>query len=374
MLPFRRLPARAGCILLAILAAPAGAGAQPPLRVTLPPVTVTAQKEPQDPQKLPVSVTAVTLETLADADVRSVSDAAVLAPNTFFNEFTARKLSNPRFRGVGGSPTNPAVTTYIDGVPQLNGNSSSMELIGVQQIEFVRGPQSALFGRNALSGLVNITSARPSLQDWTGAVTGPYGNFSWGDVRGTVAGPLVADKLALGIGVGYSGRDGFTKNDVTGHDLDSRSAAFTKVQLLWVPAVGWEVRGILNGERARDGDYALNDLGALRANPFHVSRNFEGFTHRDIIAPTALVSHAGNAVDFSTTTGFVSWKTEDLTDLDYTVLPLLTRSNNEKDHQFTQEFRVASSKNAAVALDRVTLKWQSGVFFFTQNYTQDAIN
>ena len=345
------------------------------LRFRLPTVSVTAQKEPENVQDLPVSVSAVTSDTLEASGTRSIREAAQFAPNTFFSEFTARKLSNPRFRGIGGSPANPAVTTYIDGVPQLNGNSSSIELIGVQQIEFVRGPQSALFGRNALGGLVNITSARPSLKDWTGAVTSPYGNFNWGDVRGTVAGPLVADKLAVGIGLGYSGRDGFTKNDVTGHDLDSRSAAFTKVQLLWAPAPRWEVRGILNGERARDGDYALNDLGALRANPFHVSRDFEGFTHRDIVAPTALVSHAGNAVDFSSTTGFVSWKTEDSTDLDYTVLPLFTRTNSEKDHQFTQELRVASARNAAVALtNRLALKWQAGLFVFTQNYTQDAVN
>src|SRR6195256_3158226 len=177
MFPFRRLLTRAGCGFLAILAAPAGAGAQPPLRVTLPPVTVTAQKEPEDPQKLPVSVTAVTHETLADADVRTVSDAAAFAPNTFFNEFTARKLSNPRFRGVGASPGNPGITTYIDGVPQLNANSSSIELIGIEQIEFVRGPQSALFGRNALGGVINVTSARPSLQRWTGSLVGPFGNF-----------------------------------------------------------------------------------------------------------------------------------------------------------------------------------------------------
>ena len=345
------------------------------IRFRLPTVTVTAQKEPENVQDLPVSVTAVTSDTLEASGARSISEAAQFAPNVFFSEFTARKLSNPRFRGVGGSPTNPAVTTYIDGVPQLNGNSSSIELIGVQQIEFVRGPQSALFGRNTLGGLVNITSARPSLKDWTGTVQGPFGNFNWGDVRATVAGPLVADKLALGIGVGYSGRDGFTKNDVTGHDLDSRSGVFGKVQLVWVPTAAWEVRGILNSERARDGDYALNDLGALRANPFHVSRDFEGFTHRDIVAPTALVSHAGNAVDFSSTTGFVSWKTEDSTDLDYTVLPLFTRSNSEKDHQFTQELRVASASNAAVALtNRLALKWQAGLFFFTQNYTQDAVN
>jgi iron complex outermembrane receptor protein len=345
------------------------------VRLRLPTVTVTAQKEPETVQDVPVSVTAVTEQTLEDAGINSVSDAAQYAPNTFFNEFTARKLSNPRFRGVGSSPGNPGVTTYIDGVPQLNANSSSIELLDVSQIEFVRGPQSALFGRNTLGGLVNITSARPSFRNWSGRVVGPYGNFSSGSLQASASGPLVADKLALGVGIGYSGREGYTVNDVTGHDLDSRSAVFGKAQVLWTAGAAWTVRGIFSAERARDGDYALNDLGALRSNSFHVSRDFEGFTHRDLVTPTLHVGRTGRTVDFSSVTGFVWWKTEDLTDLDYLPLPLITRSNNEKDHQFTQEFRVASAKNAAIRLsDGVTLRWQGGLFLFTQNYNQDAIN
>ena len=97
----------AACSLIAALFAPAPAAAQqpapspqPPLRTTLPPITVTAQKEPDDPQKLPVSVTAVSNDTLENAGIRSISEASVYAPNTFFNEFTARKLSNARFRGI----------------------------------------------------------------------------------------------------------------------------------------------------------------------------------------------------------------------------------------------------------------------------------
>ena len=91
-------------------------------------------------------------------------------------------------------------------------------------------------------------------------------------------------------------------------------------------------------------------LGSLRANPYHASHNFEGFTHRNLVTPTFLVSRTGKAVDFSSTTGWVWWKTEDATDLDYTPLPLITRDNNEKDLQFTQEFRFASAKNVSVAL------------------------
>ena len=235
MLPVRRLSCAAGLFAL-LLASPdayAQPDAQPVIRFTLPPVTVTAQKEPADPQTLPVSVTAVLQGTLEDAAVRSVSDAAGYAPNTYFNEFTARKLSNARVRGVGAGPTNPGVASYIDGVPQLNANSSSVELIDVEQIEFVRGPQSALFGRNALGGVINITSARPSLTKWSGGLSGPYGNFSTGDLRGAASGPIVANKIAASVGFGYSTREGFTKNDLTGNDLDSRSAVFGKGQLLW---------------------------------------------------------------------------------------------------------------------------------------------
>jgi len=283
MFPFRRL---SGAFSLLVLLAASDARAQPAIRFTVPPITVTAQKEPADPQTLPVSVTAVTRATLDDDAVRTVSDAAGFAPNTFFNEFSARKLSNARFRGVGASPANPGVTSYIDGVPQLNANSSSVELIDVDQIEFVRGPQSALFGRNALGGIINITSGRPSLTTWTGSLSGPYGNFHGGDLRGAVSGPLATNKVAVGLGFGYTTRNGFTKNDVTGNDLDSRSALFGKGQILWKPDTRWEARAMFNGERARDGDYALNDLAAVRANPFHASRNVEGFTHRDILAQT----------------------------------------------------------------------------------------
>jgi outer membrane receptor protein involved in Fe transport len=85
------------------------------VRFRLPTITVTAQKEVEDIQEAPVSVTAVTADVLEQTGARSVSEASQLAPNTFFSEFTARKLSNPRFRGIGSSPNNPGVTTYIDG-------------------------------------------------------------------------------------------------------------------------------------------------------------------------------------------------------------------------------------------------------------------
>jgi iron complex outermembrane receptor protein len=308
-----------------------------------------------------------------DSGAIVVSDLA--APNIYFTEFTARKLSNPRFRGIGASPANPAVTTYYDGVPQLNANTSSIDLLEVGQVEYVRGPQSTLFGRNAIGGLINVTSVRPSLSGWTGRLSVPFANFSSRDVRGSVAGPVIDGKLAVSGAVQYGQRDGFTVNDLNGNDVDSREGFSAKGQMLWTPNRSWETRVIVNGERNRDGDYALSDLGGLRANPYHVMHDFEGYTNRDIFATTILNRHESTRLSVTSTTGFLKWKTEDATDLDYTPLPLIVRNNNEESFQFTQEVRLASAPNAAIRLsDGAALKWQAGVFLFTQNYEQNAVN
>lgn len=342
--------------------------------VTLPTVIVTAQKEPVDVKEVPASVTVVTADTIADAGIRIVSDAAILAPNTVFTEFTARKLSNPRFRGLGSSPANPAITTYIDGVPQLNSNSSSIELLDVDQIEFVRGPQSSLFGRNTLGGIVNIRSAPPATSNWTGSLAAPFGDYGSKEVRGRVSGPL-GDKAAVSVAAGRQQREGYTRNTITGNDVDFRDGTFAKAQLLLTPVQTWEARVIYSHEHSRDGDFALGDLDSIRQNPFQVARDFEGFTDRDINATTVNLRGSGERIAIDATTGFVKWKTDDATDLDYTPLALATRTNTERDFQFTQEFRLASPQNAPTRLtDTLMLKWQGGLEFFRQNYDQLAVN
>lgn len=340
--------------------------------ITLPPVTVTAQKEPAEIQKVPVSVTVVPFDWLQLGS--TVSDAGIYSPNTYFSEFTARKLTNPRFRGIGASPANPSITTFIDGVPMLNANASNIELLDVSQVEFVRGPQSSLFGRNTLGGLINVSSARPSLTRWSGQAAVPFGNYSAREVRANASGPLT-DTVAFGGSISYAQRDGFTKNDLTGNDIDDREATSGKAQLLWTPASHWEARVIASAERARDGDYALSDLDGLRQVHHRSSRDFEGQTDRDIASVSVLTRREGNRIAFSTTTGFVRWKTFDATDLDYMPLPLVSRENTEKDFQFTQEVRLASAAAAPVRLgDAVSLAWQTGAFLFTENYEQLAQN
>lgn len=363
--------------LFVLLASSASFAQSQPPTVTLPPVVVTAERESADVKDVPASVTAVTAQTISDSGLRAITDAVIFAPNSVFTEFTARKVSNARFRGIGSSPGNPAITTYIDGVPQLNSNSSNIELLDVQQIEFVRGPQSPLFGRNTLGGIVNVTSTRPSMSRWTGSAFAPFGNVGLKEVRGSVSGP-VGSKAAVGIAAGTQRRDGYTENAITGNDVDYRDGTFAKAQVMVLPNANWEGRFIYAHERNRDGDYALGDLDAIRATPFRVARDFEGFTNRDINSATVNLRGTGQSFAIESTTGFVTWDTEDATDLDYTPMPLATRHNQEADRQFTQEVRIASPENAPYQFDSfltgVTLKWQAGIEYFNQAYEQEAVN
>jgi iron complex outermembrane receptor protein len=325
----------------------------------------------------PISATVIPRKTLQDAGMYSVKDAALYAPNTFFTEFSARAVSSPRMRGIGGSPTNPGVTTYIDGVPQFNGNSSSIMLIDVDQIDMVRGPVGALYGRNTAGGLVNITSRRPTMQGWEGEAQTMIGNYNLQDYRARVSGALIEDVLGFSFMGGYNQRDGYTKNTVNGQPIDNRGSWFGKTQFLWTPTKQLEVRLIIAGETARDGDYALNDVAQLRATPRQSARDFGGFTKRDVLMPTLQVTWHGDSFDFTSTTGLVWWKTQDVTDLDYSTFnfvpgnTFLLRNNRQQQTTWSQEFRFSNPKNVPILIsDSAFLTWQAGAFFFDQTYEQ----
>jgi iron complex outermembrane recepter protein len=351
-------------------------------QITIEPVTVTvtAQKEPEPALSVPVSVTAVTQEDLTSANIQAVKPAAAYAPNTFINEFSARALSNSFFRGIGGSPTNPGVSTIIDGVVQLNSYSSNIELLDIGQIEFVRGPEGALYGRNTAGGLINITS-RDLSNSWRGQGQVDFGSYNFRDIRASASSPLLKHRFGIELAGGYSSRDGYTVNDLTGRDLDGRTTGFGKAQFFYKPNDRLQFRLILSGENDEDGDYALGDLGYIRTHPNHVNRDFAGYNHRTVSSATLLTTYRGSAVDLTSITGGVWWKNHGLTDLDYQTAVLANgglyaiRDNVEQQHQFTQEFRFASSKDRPLGMsDFLKLDWQAGIFVFNQGYQQDVSN
>ncbi|MES2739320.1 MAG: TonB-dependent receptor [Verrucomicrobiota bacterium] len=321
--------------------------------------------------------------------MRNLSDVSLAAPNSWLRRGTVRQDGTLFLRGVGGSVSNPDVTTYLDGVPQFHGASANVELLDIEEVVLLAGPQGTALPSNSLGGALRITSRRPSLTHIQGEMESTYGNYNLYDFRGRITTPLIRDQLGFSFAGGYQERDGYSENPATGHDLDSRSASFGKAQFLWTPDPALEVRLILSGESARDGDDAINRLGALRRTSHQgVARDLEGHSHRDVLQSALQVTYHGERFDFTSTTGYTWWQAERLVDLDQSaefpdvylvgynpfqveIIPAdRTASTFQKllstqeQYSISQQFQLANPAGSPIRLtDSLQLDWQIGTFF-----------
>ena len=283
---------------------------------------------------------------------RLVSDAAIYAPNTYFTEFTARKLSNPRFRGIGSSPANPADH-------DLHRRRAAAERQLVEHRVPRRQP-GRVRARAAERALRPQHARRPHQHQQRPAVADqmdrPGGSCRSATSRRstcarTPSGPI-GQKVALGFAFGHSQRDGFTVNDITGHDLDSRDATFGKAQLLL--DADRQLGSAPDRAAASARATATTRLAIWRRcarNPFHVvARLRRAHQPRRDVDDHPRQARRVAACRSRRRPASSAGRPTISTDLDYTPLPLVTRSNGEKDFQFTQEVRVASAPAAPVKL------------------------
>jgi iron complex outermembrane receptor protein len=345
----------------------AGSGkvlAEPAPQFTLKPVIVTAERREQSPQDVPASLTAVDSQTIQDQNIQNIKDASHLAPNLNISGFTPPRQSFPLVRGIGAGQNSPAVATYIDGVPQLSSSTSNIQFVDIDRVEFLRGPQGTLYGRDALGGVINIYTLQPddnAHSDLT--ITG--GNYSLQDYRGGARGPIVPGKMYYAVSGGYVSRDGYSTNTFTGNDLDHVNELFGRFELRFLPAKNWDLRLTLNGERDADGDFPISDLGGLRQHPRTVDHDFEGKAHRNVGQVALDAIFHGQDADFTSVTAFNYFNSKELTDLDETAFNAARRSNIEQQRTVTEEVRLVSPNNRPAVVNKdVTFSWVTGALFF----------
>lgn len=335
-------------------------------------IEVTARKWTEPLQSVPGAVTIQTADTLEKGGVQDLRDAAHRVPNLTLGDFSVRRLTFPFMRGIGSGRNSPAVTTCIDGVPQLSYSTANQQLIDIDRVEFLRGSQGSLYGRNTLGGVINILPRLPA-RDPSATLSlsgGDYGLFS---ARMSTGGPVGAGTTAGSFSAGYSRRDGFTENDITGNSVDNRDAWFGRAQIMWPEQGAWSFRFSVSGEADRDGDYTLYDLASIRAQPYHISRDYEGGSDRDIVQPVFTATYCGRDVDLTSISSFQWWRSHDRTDLDATAADMMRRMSKEDQRDWIEEIRLSSPAAAPVRLgDGTTLRWLAGVFAFKSAYSQRA--
>jgi iron complex outermembrane recepter protein len=203
--------------------------------VQLEEVVVTATKREQTLQDVPVAVTVTTGETIARAAVRDVSDLASLVPSLRVSQLQTSTNTNFIIRGFGNGANNPgiepSVGVFIDGVYRSRSAGSIGDLVDVQRVEVLRGPQSTLFGQNASAGVISVVTQKPQFE-LGGFLEVGLGNYNERVLKGKVTGPL-NDDLAFSLTGSLNQRDGYFVNLTNNAKLNNRDRWDLRGQLLW---------------------------------------------------------------------------------------------------------------------------------------------
>lgn len=219
MINLRTLHA-AGLLSLLALVLPTAHGATGPAGL-IEEIVVTAQKREENLQETPISVTAFTGDMIEALGFRQSVDITAQTPN-FSVGYPNGDTGVPALfiRGVGlndfGVLNQGPIAAYIDETYVSSNAAQIFQLLDVDRVEVLRGPQGTLYGRNATGGAVNFVSRKPT-PEWEGYARGGVGNFGLTQIEGAVGGP-VSDTLGVRAAVLKTDSDGWMKNRFTGND------------------------------------------------------------------------------------------------------------------------------------------------------------
>jgi len=229
-----------------------GAKAQIESERVLEEITVYAQKRAENAQQVPVAVTAMTAEMIRETGMLDVVRLSELHPSVYFDTAQSWQRNSLKIRGIGtiGNTRSfeGAVGVFIDGVYRSRSGMALADLLDVEHLEVLRGPQSTLFGKNTVAGAIALSSVRPDPDAMEGYAEVRFGNHDFRYLTGAVNIP-VGDTAALRLAGVDNQRDGFFESPDTGDEYDEVDRYAYKAQFLFRLGDDWEVN--VAGDRAK---------------------------------------------------------------------------------------------------------------------------
>lgn len=352
-------------------------------------IVVTAQKRTESVQDVPISITAFSGDELDVRGLNDMQDVARYVPNFQMPTGNISRNTSLRIRGIGSAGSNAgieaSVGSFVDGLYMPTNAMNFGELIDIQSVEILRGPQGTLYGRNTPVGALNITTRNPS-DEFESMIKLGYGEFDRATIRGYVGSGL-SESTAGRLSFSYRERDGYQKNTLTGDDINDTEEWSVRGKLLFAPYDSLEVTTILYyGEIDRnccvaeqmyvnDPTWGIATPGFLAAQaaagyPF---TNFDDDDHR--LAADAAEGHDStesfatsvqvdwtldNGVILSSITGYQDWRNEVDITADSLPNPVLTSFQVQDNEVFSQEFRITSPVSD-------TFNYIAGLYYYSQD-------
>lgn len=363
-------------------------------------VVVNARRRVESEQKVPAPITVVKGKQLEEAKIYQVQDLQQQLPN-FTSQFIHARQSSVAVRGIGNNTANEglegSVGIYLDNVFLGRPGQAVFDLLDIEQIDLLRGPQGTLFGKNTTAGVLNISSKQPVFYQ-EGSIEVSGGERNYAQIKGTFNQPL-SDQVALRVSAYGTHDDGWLKNSYNGDDLNEVNRYGARGQLLYQPQDDFSLRIIAEHNREDSSTGSLvpysfgpwNPGGNAAANlPVGVAGS-NATTYADRVTLLGAQTIARNPYDYTvdfndeqqvkvdqsalsaefnwtTANGFKltsitawrDWNFKPKNDLDFSRLEALTGGFAVDQNQFSQEVRLASPIGGAV-------DYVLGAYYFYQD-------
>jgi iron complex outermembrane recepter protein len=331
-------------------------------------VVVTAEKKESNMQNVPVSITSLSTKDIEAYRLWESKDLKGIASNLYAsNPGDGRNVFS--IRGITSTSYDPAVVTYIDGVPQFTLDTYIPQLFDVDHIDILKGPQGTLYGRNAMGGVINIHTKQPDDQI-RASFELSSGNDGLERYTFIFSAPLIKGKLYLGAAVMYEASFGYYINDFNNSNFDLQHRSADNIYLKYLMNANWSfTMNMKNLWNRNKGAFTLNPtIESAFAKPYHLDQNAIGEMVDNSLNTSLVIRHTGQKMDFSSLTAYQSnyryYKSP--VDGDFSPLDIISIVNDYGNkwnnvNAWTEDLRL-SSATASVS----PLKWTVGSYLFLQ--------
>lgn len=333
----------------------------PTSSVALDEIVVTAQKRVEKLQDIPVAATAITSTDIERAGINNIQDVAQLTPNLVIIDQLRPGIQTVSFRGfttVQGGESPFAIV--VDGVSEPGQEFLKQQLVDVQQIEVLRGPQGTLYGAGAIAGAINIVTKQPTNEyEASAKVTYAQGNQSTGEL--TVSGPIIPDKVFFRASAYSDTFNGLIPNLASNLDADFVQERAFNGELLFKPLddLDIDLRGhVTNGSY---GALWLVPVNNAQFDNFNIQpdENTPGIDSRHLQTYSAKVDYRLPGVTVTSITAYNNALQYATGDGDFTAAPTAAQTWLHNTNAWSEELRLTSATDGP-------LKWNLG--FFGQDY------
>ncbi|WP_419015312.1 TonB-dependent receptor [Odoribacter laneus] len=304
-------------------------------------VTVIAEKRELSPSDIPVALTVINERSIPGENNPDLRNISGIVPNFYMQE-GGLKLSTPMYmRGIGTVSGTPPVGLYVDGVPVFDKNAFVFDLYDIQQIEVLRGPQTTLYGRNSINGLININTRQAGNKF---ALRGKIGVASYVSQNYNLVIDLPLKKLRNKFSFSYNKSRGYFKNKFENERRSNPTESYNgQYQGNIYAGRNWKIGLGANYVHSFDGGYAYYAVDSLKKERYKVNYNTPSSYKRDLLRSYLSVKKSGQHAAFNWMSSYSWSKDKQILDADFTYLDVFDNYKKSKQYLVTQEINLQST-------------------------------